>query len=168
MATGGVLVCHRCRSNSGLRKVSAVVAEGTSGNSRTELASRLDMPTKPGFTGHDGYDYAWGCIGSGVLWILLTYLIGAALHLSGNGATVLFFAGVVLTMIVIGIVFSGKDTQARKYAEAQRQTWMKMKYLWDDLYFCARDDIVFKGSDPASFVASTRMLEWLVDKADGM
>jgi hypothetical protein len=161
-----VLVCQRCRSNGGLRKVSAVVAEGSVGNSKTNLASKLDMPGLQSFSGHDGYDYAWGCIGSGLLWILLTYLIGAALSLSGNGATVLFFVGVALSMVVISIVFVSKDAGARKGAEARRLTWMKMKHIWDDLYFCSRDDIVFSAKNPASYIVSNQMLEWLLSEAD--
>jgi hypothetical protein len=68
--------------------------------------------------------------------------------------------------IVAWIIFAIKRyTDEKSSVDTQKRLWPAMERVWNDLYYCFRDDIVFCGSAPSEFASSSGMRAFLVQQA---
>lgn len=167
-----ILACPRCGSNSHMRKVSAVVSEGTATSgynvSSTDLASKLQMPPMPRTT-MTGSDVAGplglGCLGSWIAWLIIALIGYKVLQIKIGEPYVI---GLIVTVILVSIIV-GSNFSKRRQAEAMRvndeiKQWHRMQQIWDDLHYCSRDDIVFQASNPSEFSSANLMIGWLAQQ----
>ncbi len=169
-----VLVCPRCNSNSHMRKVSAVVSEGTAASgykvSSTDLASKLKMSPMPRTT-MTGSDVAGplgiGCLVSWITWLLIALIGYKVLQFGKSGEP--YAIGLLITVMLVSIIVSTnfskrRQEEARRVREETIQ-WNRMQQIWDELYYCSRNDIVFSESNPSEFASASLMVGWLAQQA---
>jgi hypothetical protein len=175
MADGRFLSCPRCAKNDQIRKVSTVVREGTAGGStaygsvttRSNLAAALTMPSPAQMSSSLG-----GTIGCGIgiafiVWVVVGTIVGAifavALHLAWIAA---IFDILLAGGLVVWIISAVKSHSAEKAeVDAQNRLYPAMERVWNSLYYCFRDDIVFCEYAPHSSAPSSEMVRLLVDES---
>lgn len=169
--------CKRCNNNDQIRKVSSVVGEGTASRpseywtsgavpsrypdvvSRTGLAERLRMPSPPRPTTSPGAESVFGCGVAIVLTIIfgIVSAIGHIAHLVDIMAALFFFGWVGWAIFV-----ANRHVNEKKRVAAIASRWPGMKQVWDDLYYCYRDDAVFRGSNPSRSASADDMADLLL------
>ena len=150
--------CPQCHRVDAVNKVSALVSAGSSsyGSVQTDLASKLRAPSNP-----PTYENPWGCI-SGLFLIATAVFvifavgawIGVVLASPMSPSEWEQFQGYVwgwtaaavlsLPIAIIVIIFKVNDVKARKeWVASAYPRYQRARRLWDELYYCARNDIVF-------------------------
>jgi hypothetical protein len=157
--------CPLCHSIDAVTKVSSIVDGGSATSvgyhaagrfsgmsvttSTTALADKLAPPSLPRFrVAAEGYN---GCAVS--LIILLGFVSGAMgwlfMHFSSGDATntlfglvfllsgFLLIASLIIGFIVVAVIRHKK-----------RPRWERAKAIWEQLYYCARNDVVFLPGTP--------------------
>jgi len=173
-------VCPRCGQFDAVRKVSAIVSEGVSVGEyhgvaslrlNTLLAQKLAFPEwkemERAFNSFDpepGPNSNWfaaimvaslivGSIGGVLILQALNPMLGLFLGmpLGGGGA-------MLITYLVFKMIFPNMGRQGREWLARRNEWYQRAKKTWNQLYYCARDDIVF---DPATkkFAPADRMIE---------
>lgn len=160
----GRLVCSICQSNSHLRKVSSVVSDGSISSqygrsAETDLAFRLRMPSRPSPRPEGdlaGKLVRW-CLVLAAAWFLSTILI--------NYLTIVIGGFVISAAILVVTMISRRNINRRKDKErVARETyvWNRMLTIWNDLYYCSRDDVAFSSRNPADYTSAAQMDDWLI------
>lgn len=169
--------CPRCAKDDQIRKVATVVREGTASRpseywtggafptpygpvtSRTDLARQLSMPRPPSAEG-PGQDIGIGC----VVWIVAGIILGiiGVAAVAVRPAVVVVSIIADLGIIVWIIVAIARYTDRKALVEEQARKWPAMQRIWNELYYCFRDDVVLRGDDPSKFAASSEMTAFLI------
>ncbi len=180
--------CPRCALNDQIRKVSTVVNEGTASRpseywtsgaiptrypditSRTGLAERLSLPA-PSNVSAGGVVSQIGC---GVFVGIAGFLIGgfiigiilSAMHVPDGGQTVfdLLMIAVLVAWIVAVVRKAAKEKRDSSW---ENKAYPALRRVWDDLYYCFRDDVVFRGSDSTKWAPTDEISE-LVRRESGL
>lgn len=131
--------CPRCHKKDKTRKVSAIVSGGPI--------------TKP------GQESALGCAAAlGV--VVLTIILSIFSH--GIIATPVALL-IVLAWISWQVYVLAKHHTEKRRVEKFAKAELEMTPIWDDLYYCYRDDTVFRDSLPLKFAQSSNMAKLLAD-----
>ncbi len=173
-----VLICPKCGRNDLLQKVSAVVASGTASLASTDLAARLARPAPPTEPVPEQSGSGWIAVAwlSGIFAVSSFGLfIFAASHTPADQVTA---SGVAPFALCIGIPtaitiaalslaakkrtrVAGVNDEAVGRWKTEREAWMKKCAIWDTLYVCLRDDLVFPEGDRQRAVASSNLRQLL-------
>jgi hypothetical protein len=155
-----------------MRKVSAVVSEGTArsshGSSTTDLASKLRMPPRPTFRGGPGMGQplALGCLGTWIAWLLIALFGYKVLQVGKSGAP--YAIGMIITVIVVSILVITNVTRRReeeaRTVQEEAERWDRMHQIWEELYYCSRDGVVFRESNTSRFSDAAVMIVWLAQQ----
>jgi hypothetical protein len=179
------VVCPRCRSSNQLQKVSAAVDEGTSTASygyrgisaQTQLARQLSMPERPVAVRTE--NGTAGCMGTGAVWlvigIIITIILGMTNFLANQlhrymhdwpsamkYAAIICVIGFVITIIPVASIASRKSARELDRVKAEQWAWDQMKLIWDRLYYCSRDGIVFPPNNTSNYTPAELMRPWLI------
>jgi len=182
------IVCPRCDSADMIAKVSAIVSAGTVHgeqisrigtnalyqpvygspdfkSAQSELASKLAAPSWPGQLMKTG----WGCAGT-----LIAFSIGLTVVICLGGAYALdhevkswpvAIGYLVVDVLLILAAFSRtrRQREALEYnsKEGRRADKRHAEMLrnWEALWYCSRDDIVFREDVNSSYVPLSRVNE---------
>jgi hypothetical protein len=175
------LRCPRCAKNDQLCRVAATANPGivsrpsefsTVGASSglyvpvtayAELARILRIPAAPQPSTSPVAESAVGCgatIGlTIILWIIFA-VSNAPNSWVGPFLAIMFF-GWVAWVIFVTIRHFNEKSQAAKPA----QPWMPTERIWSELYYCFRDDIVFRDDEPSKYVSASEMIGLLVNSS---
>lgn len=181
MVGGGPLSCPRCTQSDQIRKVSTVVREGTASRpseywtsgalptpygpvtTRTDLARQLTMPAPPRVSRSLGGEI--GC-GFGVVFILWL-VVGSIFAVLRLIPLAVILDVLLLAGLVVWIVFAvRRHSEEKDMVAAQNKQWPAMERVWNDLYYCFRDDIVFCGDAPSRNAPSSEMLGLLIEEGN--
>lgn len=153
--------CPQCSNNDQIRKVSVVVQEGTASRpsefwtsgalptqygpvtSRTDLAEelRLRQPPEAPVAGPIVLRVVAGVVG--------IFVLAAILDIFMPGAVASWLS---VLIGVAGIAFSiSRVVSKKRVSDEWSGRWPAMQTAWYDLYFCGRDGIIFRGSDPSKW-----------------
>jgi hypothetical protein len=173
--------CPQCGQVNSVSKVSALVSSGISvsylGSARTDLDSRLralsKLPT---------YESPWG--GISALFLIATAVfvafaaVGWVVVLASSmspsewervpGQTWGWTAAAVLSLPIAIFMIISKVNQVkirRAWVASAYPRWQRARMLWDELYYCARNDIVFLPSRPGAYAPVSEMDEFLMRQA---
>ena len=175
------IACPRCSKDDQIRKVATVVREGTASRpsqhwtsgafptpyapitSRTDLANQLRMPSPQKVSRSLGGEIGCGFGVAVVVWIAVGSIF-AVLRLIPLAAVldVLLFLGFVGWIIFAVRRYSDE----KNLVDEQNRLWPAMERVWNDLYYCFRDDVVFRGSAPSKSAPSSEMVRFLVDESE--
>nr|HET6901534.1 hypothetical protein [Ktedonobacteraceae bacterium] len=181
--------CPQCGQIDRVEKVSALVGAGTAaglytgntsgsgviaGISQTALSQKLSPPTKP------TYQNPWGCVSSFItgmgIFIGTASLIGIISVLqqgfsagrridSSDWVGIMQFLSVIFIPLIISvliIVVKAKTAQQRKITFAiEYPRWQHAMINWNELYYCARNDVVFRPGKPQDCVPVSQMAKLL-------
>lgn len=176
--------CPQCGQIDRVEKVSALVGAGTAagiytGNtsgsgviasiSQTALSQKLSPPTKP------TYQNPWGCASVfftvvGIFFGIIALIV--AFSPVGYQATPpLSFWDLIQITLVIVVPFSipiiiialkAKTAQQRKITfDTDYPRWQHAIINWNELYYCARNDVVFRPGKPQDCVPVSQMAKLL-------
>lgn len=127
--------CPKCGNMKGIVKVSVIVK-----NQKDEaLARRLGAPMNPQkaikpFNARDSLVFIGLAATATTFFLALQNEAGAGIFI--YGAFVLFFLVAVLRVVV-------NYTRTRKVADALTPGWRDAALIWNRLYYCPKDDMVF-------------------------
>lgn len=175
------LRCPRCAKNDQLCKVAATVNLGiasrpgefsTSGafsgryvptTAHAELARVLRIPPASQPSTSPVAESAVGCgatIGlTIILWIIFA-VSNAPNSWVGPFLAIMFFGWVAWVIFVTIRHFNEKSQVAKPV-----QSWIPAERIFSGLYYCFRDDIVFRDDEPSKCVPASEMIGLLVDSA---
>jgi hypothetical protein len=77
--------------------------------------------------------------------------------------------GNVLIVLVILGFFARVVFVLKRHSSEKRQVanelikWSAMERIWDELYYCFRDDIVFRGTSPSRYASPEDALRLLIE-----
>ncbi len=178
------LYCPHCDQIDSVRKVSAIVSDGTSssrymgygdgigysshgmmvmdqiinltGGSQTQLSQLLSPPIKPY---ERNFDLVWLCLILLGLFGFLVTISGLANNITHETDTIgAFITGLICFSIValasVAYIHKGKDEKIRFEREMPR--WEKAISKWQQLYYCYRCDGVFLPGQ--NFIVSTQYM----------
>lgn len=173
MSTPAPVKCPRCGLNDEIRKVSTVVNQGTASAStpyrnvvsHTDLATRLRQPAPPAAA--KSPELGCGCLGAAAIAVLLLFILGIAKvgvkPVSTGVPNYIVPAIIAVVVSLIGWIVWALIAKARE-ANLDRliqstavPQWQARIRVWEDLYYCFRDDVVFRGSNPSQCVPSNDM-----------
>lgn len=160
-ASSGIVQCPQCANNDQISKVSVVVRQGTASRpseywtggafptrypdvtARTDLARELALPSVPYYGSLPGkiIGTVIGCV---VGIFILAAILGAVISSRAVASWLSVLVGLTAIVLIIGRLVANK-----RAVDAERQRWPALETAWYDLYFCARDDIVFSGTTPS-------------------
>lgn len=180
------LICPACRNNGRMRKISAVISEGSATSRHgyrvesyrveTDLAAKLKMPEPPLPLPVSGVSGKLGCLGFLILLVLVALVTGYHfLPFSGIGrsnpviapiAIVVPACIVVVMLIKLMTNITARNNRARmnerERMDKELRVWHRMRDLWNDLYYCPCADVVFLGGNPANYASAGDMRGWLL------
>lgn len=130
------ILCPKCNRNDMIQKVS-----GIQGN-------RFSLPDKPSSPEISCFEYILTISVLGI-----PFWIGLACALSGSGEAPAGWIVVAIVAALWGVRSWIYSVQKNQYEETL-PIWQKAKSRLDELYYCAREDIVFDPSDGTSVPAS--------------
>ncbi|MEE4193733.1 MAG: hypothetical protein V2J07_00910 [Anaerolineae bacterium] len=127
--------CPKCGNMKGITKVSEIVKSQTD----ETLARRLAAPMNPqkaikSFGARDSLVFLGLAATATTFFLALQNEAGTAIFI--YGAFVLFFLVSIVRMMII-------QRRTRKVADALTPGWREAALIWNRLYYCANDDVVF-------------------------
>lgn len=165
MSSIGPIACPQCNSSDQLRKVSTLVDEGsahgsTGGTVKTDLASKLSMPTMPQVQTNTGMEIGCGCLATLLACTLVGLGIGALIK---NLTTGNIIGGVLfwISFITVIVIVLTRNSRQKQWVQEEQKRWHKVKSIWDSLYYCGRNGIVFSDRDTSNYVQADQMKDWL-------
>lgn len=168
--------CPRCGNGDQVRKVSAVVADGTASRpseywtggalsvpypdvvARTDLARRLRLRPPPAPSTEPGIEIAMGC-GAAIGLAIIGAVISVVTR-SGTAVNICIWIGLLGAIAWIIYVVRRHNAEKQRVADEMKY-WPRVQRLWEDLYYCYHNDVVFLGSSPSKCVSSNDMQELL-------
>jgi len=184
MANSQGFSCPDCGQVDMVQKVSALVEGGTvagiysstagshiSGITLSTKASQLAPPSKPTYKGPWGF-FSVVFVGLGIFWggifliamlaVLVTDRYGDAIHRLVAIATYGIFAAFCLGITFLIFRWKRNTALARqsRYKDANSQ-WVRSMDKWNQLYYCARNDVVFLPNKAGACVPASQMLRLL-------
>jgi hypothetical protein len=164
--------CPRCGKDDQLQSVSAVVSGGTSTGAetsemwprvtthrQTELARQLALPDRPRLQ----QESPIGCLSVGALaiaaisgFILLFWISGLPRLTPTQRAQspwipISIAATITAVFLIVGISSvrgrTRRAAESRAAYERNSRRWVLASELWENLYYCARDGVVFDPRD---------------------
>lgn len=174
------LACPNCRQVDQVRKVSALVAEGTRQTttiiehrrsvsvgeafSTTTLATRLARPSAPNRSGCGMVaGFAAGTVGliiAAVFGCILGLAVSGSLRPGGAWIFVLPLAGAIILpalLFVVGRFVTDRFGHGPSQADLR---WLRAHQRWEQLFYCGRCDGVFIPGD-IGLVPTPQMQEYL-------
>lgn len=173
--------CPRCGRNDQLQTVSAVVSAGTSTGAetsdmwpsvtthrQTQLARQLALPNKPRLH----LEAPVGCLSVGAFaiaaisgFIMLFWISGLPRLTPTQRAQspwipISIVATITAIFLIVGVTSvrgrTRRAAEARTTNEWNSKRWDFASKLWDNLFYCARDDVVFDRRDGSKWVPCGR------------
>jgi len=155
--------CPVCNHTDKMEKVSAIVDKDTqklsgtsqewvsdknggylrtvpvTGQQMSELAKKLAAPPQPQAKG-----FSLFFIVIGVLLLINAVISLLSLNSIGN---LICFATYLIPLIIIYLAKTNHDKKEQARVASEEPPWNSAKEVWNRLYYCYRDDIVFDGGD---------------------
>jgi hypothetical protein len=170
--------CPQCRQGDSVSKVSTLVSSGSAGYevAQTDLASKLRAPSNS-----PTYQSPWRWFS--VLFVLVAFSLGGLSaflvvyfwllwfpggYLYNPGAVIGFHVAaiVLMSIVVITVIYKVNEAKRRKeWVTSIYPRWQRARELWDELYYCARNDIVFLPDRPGAYAPASEMDSFLQDMA---
>lgn len=165
------MACPVCHKDDRIEKVSALVSTGTASSglfrSQTDIAAKLVAPSRP-----PAYEGPWGCFSVGfVILSFAAFLIFLGIFLwyasvpGGRPLDVVQELLVTLALAVIAIfviIHHVPEAKRRKEAAILTSRQHEEAYnIWNKLYYCYRDDVVFRQDNPNVYAAASQMSKLL-------
>lgn len=181
--------CPQCGQVDRVEKVSALVGAGTSaglyggpalgsnvlvGASQTAMSQKLSPPTKP------SYQSPWGCVSSfvtgvgiclGTIFLIILFVqlqraSSAGIPIDSRFLTnLMIFLAMLITPFIISfliIILKATTAKQRKITfETEYPRWQHAIAKWNELYYCARNDVIFIPGKPQDCVPVSQMSKLL-------
>ena len=127
--------CPKCGKMKGITKVSTIIKK----EEDTDLIQRLAAPMNP----QKGIK-SFGARDSLIFIALAFTATSFILSLQNRSITAIVIYGVFTLFFVVGVVrLMLNFTRTRKVAEALTPSWRDAAVIWNRLYYCYEDDLVF-------------------------
>jgi hypothetical protein len=143
------LKCPKCRQIDMVQKVSTLYDGGISKAQyqareaviQTAISKKLAPPSKPTPPSNDDWRLAFfvGAIGLFALFVITPAIVNPNERSQGLMVS-LGIVGFAVLLVILAVTTTGK---AKRQFESDISKWYRAMKIWNELYYCARDDVVF-------------------------